>query len=394
MDPGSSRWGLGRIAPLALALWLGLDLALRCLPYSWFDPHPVDLATARSGPRSYFTPNFRRVFYDWEGDAAREANLPPTERRTAYSITTDSLGFRQNPSASASEPPDVLFLLGRSFLVGAALSDTETLPAAFTRASGLDAFNGAGVGNPSDLDWLLERLPGRPWMAVLVVLEDDQLRIPAGVDRGKLFGWLDDAQGSIAQWWAVSPLETLASRLIKSVSDDLILPNEGRLGGRQLRLPDGRAMLFRRYEVGPAQVGRTDQDAERLVGYVGWWRDQLTRRGMDSWVLLMPSRYTVYGPWLESGEARESTLRMEEYVNQLSRQIRARGIPTVNALPIYRASVEEQLETGELLFYREDNHWNARGVELIAGILADSILSTSQRDGTRRKPATASNLTD
>jgi hypothetical protein len=303
-------------------LWLTLDLVLRGLPHEWFDPHPIDLATARSGRHSSFTPNFERVFPNWEGDGAREANLPPTERRTAYKITTDSLGFRRYPLASPSKPPDVLFLLGRSYLVGAALSDEETLPAAFTRASGLDAYNGAGSNSPEDLDWLLERLPGPPSMAVLVLLEDDQL-IPArrdGLsarleihpalepDAKALFEWLNDAQRSLHQWLAASPLKTLASRLIKSVSDDRILPNEGRLGGRQLRLPDGRSMLFRHYEVQPAQVGRTDQDLERLAGYAEWWRDELARRGIGSWVLLMPSRYTIYGPWLESSEAREDYL--------------------------------------------------------------------------------------
>jgi hypothetical protein len=288
----------------------------------------------------------------------------------------------------------VLFLHGRSFLAGAALSDAETLPAAFSRASGLDAYNGAGANSIEDLDWLLQRLPSRAWMAVLVLLEDDRLKIPAhrgsspivglhpALDRvgEELFGWFNDARHSLSQWWAMSPLETLASRFMKSLSNERILPNEGRLGGRQLQLPDGRPMLFRRYEVQPAQIGRTDQDRGHLADYAEWWRDQLAQRGIKSWVLLMPSRYTVYGPWLESGEAREGILRMEGYINRLNQQLRSRGIQTLNALPVYRASVEEQLETGELLSYLEDNHWKARGVELIAGVLADSLLSVRAGD--------------
>ena len=279
------RWGLGRLAPLVLALWITLDLALRFLPYAWFDPHPMSLATARSGAHSYFTPNFEQVFRDWEGDGVREANLRPTERRTPYKITTDSLGFRRNPFASTSESPEVIFLLGRSFLVGAALSDEETLPAAFTRASGIDAYNGGGFNRLDDLDWLLERMPGRPSTAVFILLEGDRRRSPSGGDRRsarveapsgfepvaeEFLGWLNDVHRSLLQWWSVTPLETLASQLIKSVSDDRILPNEGRLGGRQLRLPDGRSMIFRRYEVQPAQVGRTDQDVKGLADFAGW----------------------------------------------------------------------------------------------------------------------------
>jgi acetyltransferase AlgX (SGNH hydrolase-like protein) len=394
----TGKWGLGRLAPLVVALWFCLDLVLRFLPAAWFDPHPIDLATARPSRHSTFTPNFDEVFEHWEGDGALEANLPATERRTSYRITVDSLGFRRNPFASPTESPDVLFLLGRSFLIGAALADEETLPAAFTQASGLDAYNGAGVQSPEDLDWLLKRLPRKPWMAVLVLVEDDRLSPPPSSDESQAarvarrYPVLDRVSQDVrAFWrrWPASPLEILSRRLLKSVSDDEILPNSGLHGGRQLQLPDGRPMLFRLYEVRTAQNGRTSEDADRLARYAAWWRDELARRGMNTWVLLLPSRYTVYGPWLEGGEARNSVVRIEEYMYELNRQIRDHGIPTLNALPIYRASVEEQLETGELLFYREDNHWNPRGVRLIAGILSDSILSTGKRTGTVPKPIVA-----
>ena len=411
------KWGLGKLAPLVLALWFCLDLVLRFLPAAWFDPHPIDLATARPGhgrqPGLSFTPNFEKVFQDWEGDGALEANLPPTERRPAYRISVDSLGFRRNPFALPGEAPDVLFLLGRSFLIGAALSDEETLPAAFTRASRLHAYNGAGVNSPEGLDWLLERLPGQPWMAVLILVEDDRLSPPPNGDASpaarvsrkyptlepavqRLSALVNRGEAvalSLWRWWPASQLETLSSRLIESLSDDQILPNVGLHGGRQLKLPDARPMLFRQYEVITAQDGRTSKDAERLARYAAWWRDELARRGLDTWVLLLPSRYTVYGPWLESGQARKSVVRIEEYIHELNRRIRGHGIPTLNALPIYRASVEEQLETGELLFYREDNHWNPRGVRLIAEILSDSILRTGKRSSTVPKPSIAPNAT-
>ncbi|MGZ8397880.1 MAG: alginate O-acetyltransferase AlgX-related protein [Gemmatimonadales bacterium] len=389
------RWGLGRLGPIVLALWLCLDLVLRFLPAAWFGPHPVDLATARPSRQSSFTPSFNKVFHNWEGDGAKEANLPPTERRTPYRISVDSLGFRRNPFASATDSPDVLFLLGRSFLLGAALSDEETLPAAFTVASGLEAYNGHGLNRPEQLDWLLGRLPGRPWLAVLVLIEDDSLIRPQNqvVHSLPLGNWVDRTARASWRRWSTSPLERLCRRLIRSVSDDQILPNEGLRGGRQLRLPDGRPMLFRLYEVRTAQKGRTAKDAERLGNYAAWWRDELASRGIDTWVLLLPSRYTVYGPWLESGEARKSIIGIEEYIYELDRQIRGRGIRTLNALPIYRASVEEQLKTGELLFYREDNHWNPRGVELIAGVLSDSILGTRRRTDTLPKSTVAPNPT-
>jgi SGNH hydrolase-like domain, acetyltransferase AlgX len=90
----------------------------------------------------------------------------------------------------------------------------------------------------------------------------------------------------------------------------------------------------------------------------------------------MPSRYTIYGPWLEDAAERDRIEQLEKYLLEVNRQLRERGVSTVNALPLYRSSVEEQLATGQLLFYREDNHWNLQGVELIARALADSIRSS------------------
>jgi hypothetical protein len=404
---------LGRLAPLVLVLWFSLDLLFRFAPAQWFRLHPVTLIDGRPLPNSSFTPNYNAVFRYWEGDGASEANLPPTERRTPLQISVDSLGFRRNPYADPGEPFEVLFLLGRSFLLGAALSDEETLPAIFTRVSGLNAYNGARsaddpVDNLEDLDWLLKRMAGPPSVAVLVILEDDKAEIrsvaesPTDTVRNdqtaeavahRVPGLSDRAmeiRRLIKRWWAVSPLRTLSTRLMKSVTDDRLLPNEALRSGRQLMLPDGRPMLFRRYEVLPAQKGRTRLDAERLAEYASWWRSQLAQRGMDTWVLLLPSRYTIYGPWLENGDMLERIRQVEAHMYELERQIRQRGVKTLNALPIYQASVKKQFATGELLFFREDNHWKPSGVEVIARALADSILSARPGHGPVKGTTTSS----
>jgi hypothetical protein len=388
---------LGLLGPLVLVIWLLADIGLRLLPPEWFRTHPMTIIELRPRRHSSFTPNLDMVVPYWEGDGAQEANLPATEQRAPMRISTDSLGFRRNPYADPAEPVDVLFLLGRSFLIGAALSDEETLPAVFTRISGLTAYNGARaredpVDNPTDLDWLLQRLPGSPRVAVLIILEEDTPVLPkqapkdvAGADAGlqspsgsggSMRRLAAEARRHLKIWYLYSPLTALTSRLFRSLADGRLFPNEGLRGGRQLRLPDGRLMLFRRYEVSTAQQGRTTANAERIADYVEWWQQQLTRRGMETWVLLMPSRYTIYGPWLDDAAERDRIEQLEKYLLEVNRQLRERGVSTVNALPLYRSSVEEQLATGQLLFYREDNHWNLQGVELIARALADSIRSS------------------
>src|SRR5688572_20955408 len=89
VDEARRWWSLGRLAPLVLALWLGLDLLLRFVPPQWFRLHPITLIDGRPLPNSSFTPNYDAVFNYWEGDAISEANLPSTERRTPLRISID-----------------------------------------------------------------------------------------------------------------------------------------------------------------------------------------------------------------------------------------------------------------------------------------------------------------
>lgn len=65
----------------------------------------------------------------------------------------------------------------------------------------------------------------------------------------------------------------------------------------------------------------------------------------------------------------------------LEDQLRAAGVPTINGLTVFRNSAEQDLQSGQLPFYREDNHWTAAGVERMARVLADTLMSA-------RPPAT------
>jgi hypothetical protein len=45
----------------------------------------------------------------------------------------------------------------------------------------------------------------------------------------------------------------------------------------------------------------------------------------------------------------------------------------VNGADLFFSSAEEELRTGRLSFYREDNHWNPTGVERTARIVIDAL---------------------
>jgi len=159
-----------------------------------------------------------------------------------------------------------------------------------------------------------------------------------------------------------------------------VLPNEYARGSRTLTLPDGRPMYIRRYELGPIERERSPADVPKVAAYLTWWRDSLAARGIATHVLLVPSRYTVYGPLLEREPERLAGIgRVAAYIDSLDAALRAQGIGTINAHTIFRKRAAEELRTGALSFYREDNHWNPGGVDLVARAVADSLAAC--RDG-------------
>src|SRR5919107_957545 len=169
------RWRLSRLAVAVLAGWLILDLGLRFLPVEHLGVSPITAAQRFTGRHSPFRAGVSIVVPAGSpGENAVRGNLPPTERRPPLRFSTDHLGYRRNPEMPRGAPPDVLFIGGDSFIYGANLSDEETLPAAFTRASGLLAYNAARSHlTPMmlyDLDWLLARFPAVPKQAVLLHL--------------------------------------------------------------------------------------------------------------------------------------------------------------------------------------------------------------------------------
>jgi hypothetical protein len=290
--PARDRWlRLGRIAPLVLVLWAATDLGLRLLPPHLFRVNALLVALRRPGWYSSFQPNMS-MRYDYVGDAVRDGNLPPTETRPPLRFSTDELGYRLNPYVPDGREADLLVLRGFSFIYGGALSDEETLPGALSRLAGIAAYNGArwhldAQSRVADLDWMLSRLPVRPRRAVLVYLEHENPRRPTLGEEG-LAGAAGDihpalvrpvtalrtqyrrlrAVHRIAQrWWEFSPLEIMTRRLDRTLQNGRLLPNTLANEVRVLTLPDGRRIIFRAYELEPAQRLRGRADARATADY-------------------------------------------------------------------------------------------------------------------------------
>lgn len=404
-ERGSRPWGLGQAAPFLLVLFWLASVALRIASPEVFVPNPITTALRHPAPHASFRANYVGFNTEFVGDAANEANLKPTEGRTPLLFSTDALGFRRNPFLPAGAPPEILMLHGASFGFGAALSDSETLEAQLTQRSGMPTYGAHRyhedpVMTPDDLDWLLDHLPGTPRVAVLVQLEHVYPEKPPSTSLARtisrkqpgLAGLIEEARQlkhaaaegarQLRRWWSFSPIEVAAARLRKALSDDRILPNEYRHGTRELQLPDGR-MVLRRYELRPARVGASAGSVGKTVEYLTWWRDELADRGIDAHVLLMPTRYTVYGPYLETGPALAQIRTAAAYVDMLESALESQGLRTTNGLTVFQRHAAEEIRTGDLSFYREDNHWNPKGVRRIADALAADLEAPADRQPDR-----------
>jgi hypothetical protein len=400
-DSPPSRWSIGRLVPLALFLWCLFDFGLRFLPETWLRIEPVQVATRLPERYSPFTPNLRMKLVGGVGEQAIMGNLAPTEVLPPISFTTDANGFRATPQPNDGAPQVYVFK-GDSFTFGGSLSDEDTFPAALARQLGVPVYNAGRFftddDGVKDLDHLMRRSGGEPVTVVCLYLESHEHRFVSSYesDAGKtamagglagrvgtaLFGteeyvaardYLQYVERRYGAWWAISPLKITSIRTYKRFYDGRFLPNE--LGGRvEIRhLPNGQRILLNPEKVRSDGSRPDPRFVRRTVEYFDWMNKFFRQRNVNFVALLVPDKETVYGPQL-SLPASGST-----FLDSLEKELRGRNIHTLNALTVLRQTADEDWTTGKLSYYREDHHWNTRGVERVATALAGTIRASGSQ---------------
>jgi hypothetical protein len=382
-------WSTGRVVPRLLATIAILMAGSGLLPLSWFGFSDFQIARQMPPPDSPFVPNLRIASDRYSGGYALAGNLPSSENRRRRTFTTDALGFRWTPEVRPGEPPGIIVFRGFSFVWGGSLSDEETLPAELARQLQVNAYNGArfldDVEQPPDFDRLTAKLAVRPKLAIYVHLEQDAHVLAwhedSTLDRlGKriaerpyrmLSEFAGETKRSALNWVRLSPMIQLSTRARKALQNDAILPNVYRKKIAAYETPDGGRMLFENAELERAAAVVDDATIRDRAAFIASWHGHMLRRGMNSLVLLIPDKVSVYGP--ELGIGTQNPL----FLDRLERELGRRGVPAINGLTVLRPTAAADLASGQLSYWRDDGHWTPLGVQRIARATAQALRDDS-----------------
>jgi hypothetical protein len=308
-----------------------IDPSLRAQRTEFFD---VFEASERYGHKK--RPNLHDVKLMW-GDVL-------------YRFTTDELGF-ENSEDDYREAR--LAFVGDSFVDLPSLARQSRFYALAAERLGVKAV-AYGVGNYGMLHYRLlaedRVIPGPARVSVICIFANDLSR--------PLSSFLDIpySRRELQKRWPAFWQRTLSYGLYRRFFPPPTASAEGREARKDL-------VLFRERGADPAYFQHPEKcpEVERLLGET---IELLIRAKRRCLVLLIPSKESTYLTDYErlfpDGRAYMDVER-EGYA-RLARIAREHGAVVTDLTPAFRQHGSD----GELLYYRRDNHWNARGNEIAA----------------------------
>jgi len=86
--------------------------------------------------------------------------------------------------------------------------------------------------------------------------------------------------------------------------------------------------------------------------------------------IFLPTKYRIYAPHLDDGPETKLGHAQWEATEHLARSL---GVPAYDMTPHLAAAADTALESGNVIYWRDDTHWNGLGTETVAEALSDLI---------------------
>jgi hypothetical protein len=385
----SRPWTLEFLIPLTLTIAVLAGLALQFMPLerlafrsqeALIDPNPA------GGP---YLPDRRYRNDRSYGDLAQLGNFPSLRQYRLESFTTDHWGYRNSPPTVPD--PAAAILIGDSFGVAVGVEDSETLSAQLGRLWERSVYNASGMRRVSDVAQILSishRLGMRGGLVIHEFLErQDAPPVPPLSPRAAVSAKEDPSRREFSkrlrEIWRACRLRILAERAYRHVQDDRILPNTYRSQVVLRRLLNGKEILFLASDL-EARAHHRPVKADYWV----WLRKRLGDDGLRLVVLLVPNKYTVYGPLLVPPASSDEP--GSDYLETLERKLRSQGIDVVNLETVFRARARQDLSGGAYLYWLDDTHWTGRGMNIAAREIVRAFPSPDAGGASPAIPSSAS----
>lgn len=290
-------------------------------------------------------------------------------RRNAY--TMDEEGYRNVHGKRRSDAPVVV--VGDSFIAGVGNTDQETFAVELERLTGIPMESYV----PGDLSLLLteNRFPDLR-RGTLLVWGRVERNLTAG--DGEIQKWMRDTScftetpwkrlirtsktfvkqriGNWVEYANISPLRRIGQRAFQRIRFALT----GGHANTVILSEDGSDMLFYSKDVRLLRQDAADRQIADVADAIAHAQDCLARRGLSLLFVPIPDK-----PHIEHAhvpEDRKPSMPLSpDPLSTLQKELSVRGVRVVDLLPAF-----QEYAGTTLLYWKDDTHWNGKGIRLAA----------------------------
>jgi SGNH hydrolase-like domain, acetyltransferase AlgX len=366
------------VASISVSILL-LDLGSRpVMEPLLFGPRPLFMYSWAPMPSLWrYAPNVA-----FEGMLGGDLAMRDYQERRFETFETDSYGFRNTAKQATDAQRDGadLIMLGDSFGVGVGTAQNQTWASLFEQEYGLRTYNlsMAGSGPWQELMNLKIACPRLHCDSRTVVLwalfAGNDLQDPIGdeLEPSVSYGWAQRMRVSARTYLNMSPVRNVIDLAINR-------KNQSRQPVIVRDLPSGRKLIFRSRYVRAVQLSYDQVRLHPHYPKVAAVVDEM-KRFSDSEhfrvvVVMIPAKEEVYSSILSGGNepGHEQPSGFSRAVRELCQR---NGLPYLDLKPYFLEEARKQLaQSGELLWWSDDTHWNTRGHALAASIVYRYLLA-------------------